>query len=141
MDYRQSSSGNSCLSISREVEKVLGDPKLLEKASMTASELCHILPSDLQQKKSDNRSCTACHNALNELLDDLENPKTKIKVLKVLLKACEEVENHVKECKKLVFEYGPLILANVEKIIAKNDLCSIMHVCNSRHQTGKATDV
>lgn len=33
---------------------------------------------DFLPQVSDNRSCTACHNALNELLDELENPELKV---------------------------------------------------------------
>lgn len=29
----------------------------------------------------------------------------------------------------MVFEYGPLVLADMEKFLEKNDVCSILRVC------------
>lgn len=223
----------TCMEVSRKAENFLADPTLLERVCTISSEVCHMLPSDLQvkwletsemyvqkaisylqlyfneenfcngsglcpenmrtnlisstgmqtlsgpkalneimnkvwsriseekedseaqllspfkvqlqilnDKILDNASCTACHKALDEVINDLDKPETKIKLLRVLLKACEKIENHVKECKKLVFEYGPLIMANMEKFLTKNDLCSILHVCNADTPlTTKATDI
>lgn len=82
-------------------------------------------------KISDGRSCDACHAAMDDLRDDLENPEMKIKLLRILLKACENVENHVKECKRMVLEYGPLVLSNLEKYLSNNDLCSMVHLCEA----------
>ncbi|XP_058097247.1 uncharacterized protein LOC131242543 isoform X2 [Magnolia sinica] len=176
---------HSCLEVSRKAEEILTDPMLLEKAGEISTEVCQVLPSDLQVKAilflqeyfceenlcnstglctgdtetpsakgvvhqsgtqswlltpmhlhrftnkiSDEKTCTACHNAMDELLKELQNPETKMKVLKILLKACENVENHVKECKKMVLEYGPLALANLEKFVTNNDLCSVVHICH-----------
>lgn len=33
------------------------------------------------------------------------------------------------QCKKLVFEYGPLILVNAEEYLVKNDICTILRAC------------
>ncbi|KAK4582228.1 hypothetical protein RGQ29_025410 [Quercus rubra] len=40
-----------------------------------------------------------------------------LEIIELLLKACNSMENYVKKCKKMVFEYGPLILANAEKFL------------------------
>ncbi|KAG1368729.1 proactivator polypeptide-like 1 [Cocos nucifera] len=41
---------NSCLEASRKAEKTLGDPNLFGYVDILASEVCHILPSDLKAK-------------------------------------------------------------------------------------------
>ncbi|KAL4201249.1 hypothetical protein AMTRI_Chr02g215110 [Amborella trichopoda] len=81
------------------------------------------------EKASGNISCDACHRAIDEMEKDLRNPVTKLKLIKILLQACEEVQDHVKECKKLVLEYVPLILVNLEKYLKNNDICAMLHVC------------
>ena len=38
----------------------------------------------------------------------------------------------IEQCKKLVFEYGPLILANSEKILEQTDICKAIHACPAK---------
>eukprot|EP00262_Sarcandra_glabra_P015836 TRINITY_DN4983_c0_g1_i1.p1 TRINITY_DN4983_c0_g1~~TRINITY_DN4983_c0_g1_i1.p1 ORF type:complete len:326 (-),score=45.72 TRINITY_DN4983_c0_g1_i1:143-1120(-) len=112
-------------------EKKGGTSKAWEQSWLVAEKpLLHTTLHSFTNMLSDDQSCTTCRNAMNEILDDLKNPETKLKVIKVLLKACESLENHVTQCKKLVFEYGPLILTNLEKYLSNNDLCLTIHVCN-----------
>ncbi|XP_043690110.1 uncharacterized protein LOC122640893 isoform X3 [Telopea speciosissima] len=126
----------SCLEVSRNTVQALSDPLLPEKVSTFVNDACHILPSDMRVKVSDDKSCAACHAAMEDIRDDLEDPEMKIKVIKILLKACNNVENHVKECKRMVMEYGPLIMANIGKFLDDNDFCSIVHICKpSTHNT------
>lgn len=35
------------------------------------------------------------------------------------------------QCKRLVFEYAPVILVNAEQFLEKNDVCTMLHVCDS----------
>ncbi|XP_042519301.1 uncharacterized protein LOC122093119 isoform X2 [Macadamia integrifolia] len=103
------------------------------------------IPSSMLQKFtnkiSDDKNCGACHTAVEDIRDHLEDPDMKIKVIKILLKACNNVENHAKECKRMVMEYGPLILANIGKYLDNNDFCSIVHICKpSTHDTLTTTE-
>ncbi|KAL5977488.1 hypothetical protein ACLOJK_021835 [Asimina triloba] len=91
----------------------------------------NVIAARVAYPTSDEKSCDACHDVMEEILKDLQNPVTKIKVLRLLFKACENVKNHVKECQKLVFEYAPLVFANLEKFVANNDLCADLHICNA----------
>ncbi|XP_068655111.1 uncharacterized protein [Aristolochia californica] len=178
----------SCLQVSREVEEVLTDPMLLEKAVTVSADICNLLPSDYQlkclelsemyvrqtvlflqgyfseanlcnstglcpeaarsllhlskveeKKVPDERSCSTCRNAVAELQKDLDDPELQIKVIRALLKACENTGDHVKECKKIVFRYGPLVLANLGKYLTNSDLCYTLHFCDSvtPHMTDK----
>lgn len=74
-------------------------------------------------------NCDVCESALNEIETHLKDPETKMKMIEIMLDGCERVPGHVKECKKLVFEYGPLMLTNLEKYLDSNDICSQIHVC------------
>ncbi|KAG9438958.1 hypothetical protein H6P81_019123 [Aristolochia fimbriata] len=170
----------SCLQVSREVEKVLTDPTLLEKAGTVSADICNLMPSSYQVKcmemsemyvrqailflqgyfseenlcnstglcpeaassllhlstveeikVPDERSCSTCRNAVAQLQQDLDDPELKIKVIRALLKACENTGDHAKECKKIVFKYGPLILANLDKYLTDTDLCYTLHLCDS----------
>jgi len=76
-------------------------------------------------------SCGLCHHAVAEALLKLKDPDTQLEIIELLLKACDSVENYVKKCKKMVFEYGPLILVNAEQFLETNDICTIVHACHS----------
>ncbi|KAG6643538.1 prosaposin-like isoform X2 [Carya illinoinensis] len=76
-------------------------------------------------------SCALCHRAVSEIEVKLKDPDTQLEIVELLLKACNSMENYAKKCKKMVFEYGPLILANAEKMLETTDICTTLHACNS----------
>ncbi|XP_068656120.1 uncharacterized protein [Aristolochia californica] len=107
-----------------------------------ATSLLHL--SKIEEKKiPDERSCSTCRNTVTQLQKDLEDPELKIKVIRALLKACENTGDHVKECKKIVFKYGPLILANLDEYLTDIDLCYTLHLCDSAtpHITEALTNI
>jgi len=79
--------------------------------------------------------CTVCHEAVDEILKKLEDPDTQLEIIEILLKYCAKTEQYAKKCKRLVFEYGPLIMANAEKFLVKNDLCTVIGACNATSTT------
>ncbi|XP_075513128.1 uncharacterized protein LOC142548604 isoform X3 [Primulina tabacum] len=82
------------------------------------------------QYLSKNNKCDVCHNMVIEALLKLKDPDTELEVVEVLLKACNSIKNDVKKCKRLVFEYAPIVLVNVEKFLETNDVCTILHACD-----------
>ncbi|KAF7143719.1 hypothetical protein RHSIM_Rhsim05G0229000 [Rhododendron simsii] len=82
------------------------------------------------QPQSEDK-CEICHDAVAEVLQKLKDPDTQLEIIEILLKACNAMEGHVKKCKRLVFEYGPLILSNAEQFLEKTDMCNAIHACNS----------
>lgn len=78
-----------------------------------------------------DESCTLCQQVLTEILGKLKDPETQLQVIEILLKACNRAENFAQQCKKLVFEYGPVILINAEKFLEKKDLCAALHLCKT----------
>ncbi|XP_058214735.1 uncharacterized protein LOC131326138 [Rhododendron vialii] len=75
--------------------------------------------------------CEICHHAVAEILLKLKDPDTQLEIIEILLKACNAMEGHVKKCKRLVFEYGPLILSNAEQFLENTDMCNAIHACDS----------
>ncbi|OAY66838.1 prosaposin-like [Ananas comosus] len=75
--------------------------------------------------------CTLCHQVVDEILAKLEDSDTQLDVIEMLLKACTKVETYVQQCKKLVFEYGPLILADLDKFLETKDICTSIHACKA----------
>jgi len=109
-------------------------------APLFFSEIAPIQPGELCEKfnlcesakissKVQGNSCGLCKEAIEALLVELNDPDTKLEILEKLLKACDSVEKYKKECKRAVFEYGPLILANAEKFLKTTDVCTILHAC------------
>ncbi|WOH01962.1 hypothetical protein DCAR_0521349 [Daucus carota subsp. sativus] len=76
-------------------------------------------------------SCDLCQYTIAEALIKLKDPDTELDIIEVLLKACQAVKGYEKKCKRIVFEYGPMILLNAEHLIESNDICTILHACNS----------
>ncbi|CAK9144490.1 unnamed protein product [Ilex paraguariensis] len=82
-------------------------------------------------------SCGICHHAVEEALLKLKDPDTQLEIIEVLLKACNAVESYVKKCKRMVFEYGPVILINAEQFLESNDICTILQACDSPTASSK----
>ncbi|XP_016493408.1 uncharacterized protein LOC107812754 isoform X1 [Nicotiana tabacum] len=77
------------------------------------------------------QSCDLCHQVVTEAESKLKDPDTQLEILELLLKACEAVKlkPYARKCKKLIFEYAPVILVNAEQFLEKNDVCAILHDC------------
>ncbi|KAM0941184.1 putative saposin-like type B, region 1, saposin B type, region 2 [Dioscorea sansibarensis] len=112
-------------------------------ASLFFREISIIRPEEFCQKvglcekqsvvlSKSNNTCNLCHQVVDEVLVRLKDPDTQFEIIHFLLKECNKVENHVQECKRIVLRYGPLILANGEKFLEKNDICSTVHACEPR---------
>ncbi|KAK1312188.1 hypothetical protein QJS10_CPA07g01262 [Acorus calamus] len=79
-------------------------------------------------------SCEMCHHAMSEVLLKLKDPDTQLEIIEILLKACNQAQKYKTKCKKLVFEYGPLIMANAEQILEARDLCVTLRVCKANEK-------
>uniref|UniRef100_A0A1D1YNI1 Pulmonary surfactant-associated protein B n=1 Tax=Anthurium amnicola TaxID=1678845 RepID=A0A1D1YNI1_9ARAE len=80
-------------------------------------------------KVRERKSCDACHATTEQIRKGLEDHEQQIKIIKSLLEACESIQNYVNQCKRLVFQYGPLVLVNLRKFLSSNDLCYLAHMC------------
>ncbi|KAF8099791.1 hypothetical protein N665_0237s0045 [Sinapis alba] len=74
-------------------------------------------------------SCVVCHKTVSDILIKLQDPDTQLDIVQLLLKACKSFKNYEKKCKRLVFEYGPLILVNANDFLVKNDVCTLLRAC------------
>ncbi|PIN15746.1 Prosaposin [Handroanthus impetiginosus] len=107
----------------------------LEVSSINAEDFCRKV--DLCQERvsiSQHLStdkCDICHNVVTEALLKLKDPDTELEIIEALLKACDKIEKTVKKCKRLVFEYAPIILVNAEQFLETNDVCAILHACDT----------
>ncbi|XP_010553144.1 PREDICTED: proactivator polypeptide-like 1 isoform X2 [Tarenaya hassleriana] len=90
-------------------------------------DLCEAVAAFASEARQGN--CEACHDTVSEVVAKLKDPETKLKIIRLLLKECKSLDNYQDKCKKMVFEYGPLILADVQKYLEKTDLCALLHVC------------
>ncbi|GLU14916.1 hypothetical protein SLE2022_314570 [Rubroshorea leprosula] len=83
-------------------------------------------------------SCSMCHRAVSELETKLQDPDTQLEIIELLLKACDSIQNFAKKCKRMVFEYGPMILANAEQFLETNDICTMLRACNGSNKASLA---
>ncbi|CAN8278811.1 unnamed protein product [Cochlearia groenlandica] len=89
--------------------------------------LCDKVVALVEEARQD--SCGVCHKTVSEILIKLQDPDTQLDIVELLLKGCKSLKNYEKKCKKLVFEYGPLILVNAEEYLVKNDVCTLLRAC------------
>ncbi|KAL3627960.1 hypothetical protein CASFOL_028062 [Castilleja foliolosa] len=61
--------------------------------------------------------CGVCHDVVSEALLKLKDPDTELEIVQLLLKTCNSIGKNVKKCKRLVFEYAPVILVNAEQFL------------------------
>lgn len=85
--------------------------------------------SRISSLSSTTNKCEICHRAVDDVLDKLKDPDTKLGIVELLLKTCNVMEKYAKKCKSMVFEFGPLILTDAEKFIEKADICTTFHAC------------
>jgi saposin len=79
----------------------------------------------------DQNDCATCQFVILEIKIKLQDPKTQEKVLDVFMNGCNRVVNHVDECKALVTQYGPFVLANIDKILDSQAVCCKAGFCKS----------
>ncbi|XP_019184295.1 PREDICTED: prosaposin-like [Ipomoea nil] len=112
-----------CFEIVEEISS--SDPETLCKSV----HLCEGVVSISQY--ASNSSCDLCHRAVMGAIQKLKNPDTQVEVLQLFLRACDSAKKISTKCKKLVFEYAPSILMNAEQFPITNDICTLLHVCDS----------
>uniref|UniRef100_A0A804QP88 Saposin B-type domain-containing protein n=1 Tax=Zea mays TaxID=4577 RepID=A0A804QP88_MAIZE len=66
-------------------------------------------------------TCTLCHEVVDEL-----------KIIEILLKGCNNAEDYVQKCKRLIIQNAPIIMENIKKFLEKRDFCNSIHVCGSK---------
>ncbi|KAF7825443.1 prosaposin [Senna tora] len=96
-------------------------------------DLCEQIARISSQIEED--SCGLCKDAVSALMVKLEDPKTQLEIIETLIKMCSSLQNYAKKCKKLVFEYGPVILINAEKFLETTDICKAIHACKASSST------
>jgi saposin len=108
-------------------------PRMMEQLeNITPQEFCQMTKMCKPPTKVlAGNDCATCQFVILELKIKLQDPKTQEKVLDVLMNGCNRVVNHVDECKALVVEYGPFVLANLDKILDSQAVCCKAGFCKS----------
>ncbi|TVU18835.1 hypothetical protein EJB05_34950 [Eragrostis curvula] len=77
-------------------------------------------------------TCTLCHEVVDEIVTNLEDPDMELKIIEILLKGCNNTENFVQKCKRLIIQNAPVILEQIKKFLKKKDFCNSIHVCGGK---------
>ncbi|XP_038720200.1 prosaposin-like isoform X2 [Tripterygium wilfordii] len=113
----------------------------LEISSLQPGDLCVEVnlceQISLISSKLHEDTCGICQRAVSEVLIKLEDPDTQLEIVELLLKACNSMNSFKKKCKRMVFEYGPIILANAEQFLETTDVCTMLHACKPHTETAK----
>ncbi|RLN00429.1 prosaposin-like isoform X2 [Panicum miliaceum] len=77
-------------------------------------------------------ACTLCHEVVDEIVTNLEDPVMELKIIEILLKGCNNAENFVQKCKRLIIQNAPIIMEHIKKFLKKRDFCNSIHVCGGK---------
>ncbi|KAL3684624.1 hypothetical protein R1sor_002646 [Riccia sorocarpa] len=92
-----------------------------------ATRLCK--PAVAATQLKNRNDCAVCQFMVMEVKVKLRDPKTQERLLEVLNNGCDRVVNHVDECKMVVSQYAPFLLANLDTILDADVLCAKIGVC------------
>ncbi|KAK7260102.1 hypothetical protein RIF29_25862 [Crotalaria pallida] len=103
-------------------------------ASILPGELCktaNLCPYNGKMSSSQvqENGCAFCKDTISSLVVKLKDPDTELQIMHALLKVCNSMEKLTKNCKRLVFEYGPLVFVNAEKFLKTEEICTAIHAC------------
>ncbi|BBM97660.1 saposin [Marchantia polymorpha subsp. ruderalis] len=109
-------------------------PDLMEHLNnLTPEEFCEMTrlckPALATTQLKKRNDCAICQFVILELKFKLRDPKTQERLLEVLGNGCDKVINHVDECKMIVAQYAPFLLANLETILDADVLCTKIGAC------------
>ncbi|ONK61801.1 uncharacterized protein A4U43_C08F33720 [Asparagus officinalis] len=96
--------------------------------------LCERISTRISMRED---TCKLCRQVVTEIVTKLKDPDSQMEIIQILLKECNRMEQYAKECKRLVFRYGPLILVNGEKFLESNDICISIHACKANQEDGE----
>lgn len=107
-------------------------PIYIEKVdSMTPEQVCQKVGLCTALSLRGTSHCAACELAVFEMKAKLRKPEMQEKMLEVLLDGCSKVPNHVDECKEIITQYGPFILANIDTFVDADTVCTKIHACEA----------
>ncbi|CAN8257477.1 unnamed protein product [Cochlearia groenlandica] len=122
-----------CLSMVDHYTHLLFTQLSLINSSQIICKSLNLCQSLMPLSSSSQANCDACRDTVSQVVTKLKDPETKLKIIHLLLKECKSLNNYQDKCKKMVFEYGPLMLTDLEKFLDKKDVCSIIGVCPPPH--------
>ncbi|XP_062179995.1 uncharacterized protein LOC133884557 isoform X2 [Phragmites australis] len=77
-------------------------------------------------------TCTLCHEVVDDIITNLEDPDMELKIVEILLKGCNNAESFVQKCKRMIIQNAPIILEHIKKFLKKRDFCNSIHVCGGK---------
>lgn len=77
-------------------------------------------------------TCNLCHEVVDEIVTNLEDPDMELKIIEILLKGYNNTENFLQKCKRLIIPNAPVILEEIKKVLNKRDFCNSIHVCGGK---------
>ncbi|GJM88285.1 hypothetical protein PR202_ga04330 [Eleusine coracana subsp. coracana] len=80
----------------------------------------------------ENETQTEIINTLHQACSKFPSFKLELKIIEVLLKGCNNTENFVQKCKRMIIQNAPVILEHIKKFLKKRDFCNSIHVCRGK---------
>ncbi|KAE8714444.1 putative Cytochrome P450 [Hibiscus syriacus] len=116
------------------------DEEVIEKVARNDNvcPLCEEFTTEAIEYLSQNKTQAEIVEMLHKSCYRIPSFTKQLEIIQLLLKGCNSMQNHVQKCKQIVFEYGPLILANAEHFLETTDVCTRLHACDGGKQASVA---
>ncbi|XP_073004857.1 uncharacterized protein [Typha latifolia] len=77
----------------------------------------------------EDKACLNCREAVKDIISEVRTPKMRMKILKIILPYCEELDDYEDQCKKRVRRFIAPLLSNLDKL-KTNDICRLAGLCD-----------
>ncbi|XP_072952001.1 uncharacterized protein [Typha angustifolia] len=96
--------------------------------SILSSNNMQVLLNELSPEVEE-RACLDCREAVKDIISEVRTPKIRMKILKIILPYCEELDDYEDQCKKRVRRFIAPLLSNLDKLKA-TDICRLAGLCD-----------
>ncbi|XP_072952160.1 uncharacterized protein [Typha angustifolia] len=109
-------------------ESLYDDSELNFDESILSSNGMPMLLNELSPEVEE-RACLDCREAVKDIISEVRTPKMRMKILKIILPYCEEIDDNEDQCKRKVHRFIAPLLSNLDKLKA-NDICRLAGLCD-----------
>ncbi|XP_073006327.1 uncharacterized protein [Typha latifolia] len=109
-------------------ESLYDDTELNIDESILSSNSRQMLLNELSPEVEE-RACLDCLEAVKDIISEVRTPKMRMKILKIILPYCEDIDDNEDQCKKKVHRFIAPLLSNLDKLKA-NDICRLAGLCD-----------
>ncbi|MQM06244.1 hypothetical protein Taro_039067, partial [Colocasia esculenta] len=98
--------------------------------------LCEHFATQATQYLKENKTQGEIIEIFHRACHRLPSFQQQLRIVERLVKGCVMAERFAEQCQTLIFQYGPVLLVNIVRLLERADLCVSLHACQgNRNET------